>query len=194
MTKMEFMKSLEKNIYKLNIEQKKDILFDIEEHFNIAIQNGRDEQEVCQSLGSPKAMAAQYVVNSAIDKAESTLSIKNLSKAIGAVVGLGFFNLIFALAPIICIFAFVFSVLAIGVSFIFAGGLASFLALFFPLTQSVVNFGTHPVVVFFGGLVILNIGVLIYINCKGLFLKSCQLLVKYLRWNVKIIAGGKNNE
>ncbi|MGP1410873.1 MAG: DUF1700 domain-containing protein [Peptoanaerobacter stomatis] len=38
-----------------------DILSDYEEHFNIAMENGKSEEDICSELGSPELIAKEYI-------------------------------------------------------------------------------------------------------------------------------------
>ncbi len=71
--------------------ERKDVLYDYQEHIQIAVENGLDEEKVIESLGTPETIAKQYRVKKYIDKAEATGSTTSVFRAILATVGLGFF-------------------------------------------------------------------------------------------------------
>ncbi len=99
MQREEFISRLEKLLRGLPEAERKDIIYDYDEHIRIAVENGLEEEKVIQSLGSPQSIAKQYRVKKYIDKAEETGSTTSVFRAILATVGLGFFNLVFILGP-----------------------------------------------------------------------------------------------
>jgi len=99
MNKKEFLGRLSELIKDIPEEEKKDILFDYEEHFRIGLEKGRKEEEIAASLGDPKIIAKQSRASCILREAEKTTSVNNIMRAIFAAVGLGFFNLVIVLGP-----------------------------------------------------------------------------------------------
>jgi len=60
MTKNQYFKELKKQLKFYSVKESEDILKDYEEHFNEALINGKTEEEICKSLGSPENVAKQY--------------------------------------------------------------------------------------------------------------------------------------
>ncbi|KAA9219223.1 MULTISPECIES: DUF1700 domain-containing protein [Aerococcus] len=63
MKKEEFFDLLRFYLHKLPQSVVNDILSDYQEHFQIAQNQGKAEEEICQELGSPKQIAKEYLEN-----------------------------------------------------------------------------------------------------------------------------------
>ncbi|MCY3025320.1 DUF1700 domain-containing protein [Aerococcus loyolae] len=63
MKKEEFIDLLRFYLHKLPNSVINDILSDYQEHFQIALNQGKSEEEICQELGSPKQIAKEYLAN-----------------------------------------------------------------------------------------------------------------------------------
>jgi HAAS domain-containing protein len=70
MNKKEFMQKLKDSLIGLNQTDKREVLLDYEEHFMDGKNQGRTEEEICQSLGDPKEIAKEI-------KSQSQLSAPN---------------------------------------------------------------------------------------------------------------------
>jgi uncharacterized membrane protein len=99
MNKAEFMKTLEQLLGRLPEAERKEVLYDYEEHFQNGLADGKTETDIIRALGDPRMIAKQYVANESIKRAESHNFFSNIANAVLATVGLGFFNLIFVLGP-----------------------------------------------------------------------------------------------
>jgi uncharacterized membrane protein len=60
MTKVDFITRLNRAIDVLPYEDRKEILADYEEHFRVGFDNGKTESEICETLGVPEELAADY--------------------------------------------------------------------------------------------------------------------------------------
>lgn len=100
MTKDQFIHQLEIEIKKLPDAERQDILQDYREYFDIAVQEGKKEEEVSSALGSPRKLAKELLAQYHMGQAEDSATAGNLLRAIFAVISLGFFNLIFVLAVV----------------------------------------------------------------------------------------------
>lgn len=110
MNKNEFINKLDSSLKGISYEDRKEIIFDYEEHFSIGIQQGKTEEEIAAALGDPILLAKQFRKEYFIEKAEKNKSAGNIMKAVFASVGLGFLNLL--LMPIfIAVAAVLFSLL-----------------------------------------------------------------------------------
>ena len=61
MSKEQFLKELSSHLRKLPDEERKDILFDYEEHFQFGIEEEKTESEIIKGLGSPKVIAKELL-------------------------------------------------------------------------------------------------------------------------------------
>src|SRR3972149_12087185 len=108
MNKKDFINKLSSCLGGIPVEERQDVINDFEEHFKEAMAEGRTEEEIADSLGDPKALANQFKANILVSKAEKTTSAINITTAVLATLGLGFFNLVFVLGPFIGIVAVLF--------------------------------------------------------------------------------------
>jgi uncharacterized membrane protein len=93
MNKNEFISKLDYSLKGINYEDKKEIIYDYEEHFTIGIEQGKSEEDIAAALGDPRMIAKQFRNGYLIEKAEKAKSPRNLASAIFASVGVGFLNL-----------------------------------------------------------------------------------------------------
>jgi uncharacterized membrane protein len=186
--KKEFFKELKSRLKNLSKEDREEILEDYEEHFNIGLKKGRTEAKLIKSLGSPKAIAKQESANLLIKKAEEKASFSNVTRAILAIIGLGFFNLVFVSGIFFGLIGVLIGVYAITISFVVTGIFLIFAPLI-PAFTNLLAFGITSLATIFAGIGCLCIGLLMlmgsYYTSKGFF----SLVIKYLKLNIKIIRG-----
>lgn len=68
MNKEEFLKTLESYLRDFTSDERRDILYDYEEHFRIGQESGKTEQELIEELGDPSIIADQYKCNDNFEK------------------------------------------------------------------------------------------------------------------------------
>ena len=192
MNKKEFLGRLSELIEDISEEEKKDILFDYEEHFRIGLEKGRKEEEIAASLGDPKVIAKQSRASCILKKAEKTTSINNIMRAIFAAVGLGFFNLVIVLGPaigligiLVALFATSFAITVSGAAVLFGTILGPLFVfdVYIPLTSSV----TIPL-----GIGLTSLGLLFIIGVSYLAKFFYKLSIGYLKMNLQIITNRRN--
>lgn len=103
MTKDEFLNKLNEALRGLSLNERQDILQDYQEHFVIGLEEGKTEAEIAERLGSPNSIAKELLASYHIERVEQSFTAGNIIRAIWAVIGLGFFNLIIVLGPFIAI-------------------------------------------------------------------------------------------
>ncbi len=182
MNKKEFMEKLDKALAGIPKDEKKEVMRDYEELFSIGSEKGRTEEEIAKSLGDPSSIAKSIKAEYSITKAKREPSIKNIFRATITVAGLGLFNLIFVLIPLIIAVVLLFAAYIVAAVFI----AVPFLMLVYPASVTILS-GDTPIWMVGIGLHIIGdvlLVVLIYIT-KGFY----KLILTYLRMNVKIIRG-----
>src|SRR4030042_5386490 len=112
MNKKDFISKLSTYLGGIPVEERQDVINDFEEHFKEGMAEGRTEEEMADSLGDPKALANQFKANILVSKAEKTTSAINITRAVLATLGLGFFNFIFVLGPFVALASVVISLFA----------------------------------------------------------------------------------
>jgi uncharacterized membrane protein len=192
MNKEEFLGKLSELIKDIPEEEKKDILFDYEEHFRIGLEKGRKEEEIAASLGDPKVIAKQSRASCILREAEKTTSINNIVRAIFAAVGLGFFNLVIVLGPaigligiLVALFAASFAITVSGAAVLFGTILGPLFVfdVYIPLTSTV----SIPL-----GIGLTSLGLLFIIGVSYLAKFFYKLSIGYLKMNLQIITNRRN--
>jgi len=56
MNKKQFIDIISGNLHGISKEEKNEIVSSFNEHFEIGIENGRQEDEIAESLGNPKIL------------------------------------------------------------------------------------------------------------------------------------------
>jgi uncharacterized membrane protein len=192
MKKVEFMKTMEQYLSKLEEKDREEVLYDYEEHFQNGLADGKTEADIIRALGDPQMIAKQYIASESIKKAQNHNSFGNIANAVLATIGLGFFNLIVVLGPFLAVlgilFAFYFSSILISVISITAG----VAALLQPVFPEFIRIDLHPVPACFLSIGFACFGALWLIGNWQLTKLLYQGTLRYLKWNVDIVARRSN--
>ena len=186
MNKNQFLSKLDASLKRLPANEREDILQDFEEHFSIGIQEGKTEEEIATQLGSPQLIAKDMTATYHLDKVETTASIGNIMRAVWATIGLGFFNLVIVLGPFIALIAIIFAGWICGISFIASPVMVLINTVIFPDTFELFNL--------FISFALSGLGLFIVIGMYFATRAITQGFIRYLRFNVKLVKGGLNNE
>ncbi|MBP0724987.1 DUF1700 domain-containing protein [Bacillus sp. RG28] len=182
MNKEKFLKQLNLSLKKLSSNERHDILQDYEEHFAIGLEEGKTEEEIASSLGSPTQIAKELLASYHLEKVEATVTTGNIIRAVWAVIGLGFFNLVIVLGPFLALLALLLSGWVMGIGFVLAPLLV--------LIDAVVNFGTFEFFSLFISLALCGIGLFILIGMLPVTKSVVNGFVRYLKYNASIVKGG----
>lgn len=186
MNKEQFLKTLSSHLKKLPADERRDILQDFEEHFTFGLEEGKQEQEVAASLGSPDKIAKELLASHHLEKVEATATTGNIIRAVWAVIGLGFFNLVIVLGPFIVLAAIVFSGWAVAAAFVLSPVLVFVNLVIFPETFMFFDL--------FFSLGLSGLGLFVVI---GMFFVTRWLtkgFVRYLEFNVQLVKGGMKRD
>jgi uncharacterized membrane protein len=187
MNKKDFINKLSVNLHGIPGDEKKDILNDFEEHFNEGLLAGRTEEEISQSLGDPKIIARQLKAAIQVNKAQKNVSALNITKAVFATIGIGFFNLIFVLGPFIAIIFTLVALFICAVAF-GAGGVAGFLtSIFEPIFPQNIVLNINPVAAVFMSIAVTCFGVLFFIGDIYLAKLLYRNFLNYIKVNIRLI-------
>lgn len=186
MTKAQFLKQLERALNRLPTSERKDILYDYEEHIRSAMEQGVGEEEAILALGNPRALAKELLASYLIDKAETSRSIGNVLRAVLATIGLGFFNLVVVLGPFLGIVGFLVGLFGASIGLI-AGPIAGLIGM---VTGHVAYGMVSPLQATFLLLGIDGIGFLLLALSLLIAKFMTGLTLRYLRLNLRIIQGG----
>jgi len=194
MNKKEFLGRLSELIKDIPEEEKKDILFDYEEHFRIGLEKGRKEEEIAASLGDPKVIAKQSRASCILKKAEKTASVNNIMRAIFAAVGLGFFNLVIVLGPAIGLIGILVALFAVAFAITISGVAVLFGTLMGPVFAWNIYIPFAAVVSIPLGIGLTALGILSIIGAFYLTKFFYKLSISYLKINLQIITNRRNRE
>ncbi len=193
MNKKTFINTLEANLNGINYDDKKDIIYDYEEHFRMGKESGKTEEDIATSLGDPKILAKQFKASYMIEKAKTNTSTHNIFSAILAVLALGFFNLIFVLGPFIALAAVLLVLYILAIVVIITGVcvlFASIISPFYGFWES----ASLPIVGLFASIGTTALGFLFFIGDCYIAKYFYRGTLKYLKWNLNIIKGQEDNK
>ena len=202
MNKDEYLKELRKLLRKLPKEDREDIISDYEEHFTIGMEKGRTEEEISNALGNPKTLARQIKSDQMVKKAEDKPSLGSIIEAILAIMGLGLFNLIFVAVPVLVVVAIIITLFVLGFVMIFGGiywVLFPLLSFIFPKIflspATVPNSSVFMNNLFniMGGFAVTIGGVLLVAAMVYVSKWFYELMIRYLKLNLRIIKGRKRD-
>ena len=94
MNKEQFLNQLRRSLSGIPEQEKKEILYDYEEHFRSGLENGQEEEEIAGSLGNPRVLGKTYRIESLLDEEKGGQRASNILRAVFASLSLGFFNVI----------------------------------------------------------------------------------------------------
>ena len=190
MTKDEFLKELEKELNFLTDLERREVLEDQDEFIREAISQGRSEEEVIKSLGTPKSFAEavrlEHRVKRIEDAPDTWSSVRESLTATGVLFGLMPLSLLLLFGPGLVILSFLFSWFTVSVSILIPASLFFFLSFF----VFFFGFGVFE----FLGVFFLSLGFLLGSLASLALLFSLvkfvvDLFVRYLKWNVGLVKG-----
>lgn len=190
MNKEEYLKKLSKLIKKVPVDEKKDLIWDYEEHFRIGMENGRTEEEISRALGDPKNVAKQIKADYMVKKAEDKPSPTSIIEALAAVAGLGLFN-IFVAVPSLFLAVVIISLVLAGSAVIVIGiliTLSPLLHVFLPnFVYLPVDKGLSTVIWVLFGIALTVVGTIFVLIMSYAANKLYQMVIKLLKSNLEDI-------
>ncbi len=188
MKKHEFMSQLDAALGDVSPEDRKEILYDYQEHFSIGLSQGKSEDEISAHLGDPIFIGRQYKAEHFIRHAESNKSMGNMMKAILAALSLGFFNLIFIIPIFFGLLGILIGLYAAAIGIAVSGVgvfLASAVGPVFPQWISIPDINIGILVFISFGL--MSGGALFFIFDIFISKFFYQITIKYVRANINAI-------
>ncbi|WP_110926544.1 DUF1700 domain-containing protein [Bacillus massiliglaciei] len=186
MKKDNFLQQLDQSLRILPASERADILQDYEEHFTLGREEGKSEDEIAAALGSPVQIAKELLADYHLEKVTSRTTAGNVFRAIWAVIGLGFFNLVIVLGPAIALASLIFSGWVAGISFVVSPLLVLLDAITHPQAFEFFNLFVSLAICGIGYFIILGMIFLTKLIVKG--------FVRYLQFNVNLVKGGLKHE
>lgn len=203
MERNHFLRKLDELLARVPEKDRKEMLYDYEEHFSVGLANGKTEAEIVSELGDPYVIARDLLTDYRQMRVEQSNSIEfermqqdqiifhadkksSPSQTVNstiAAIGLGFFNLVFVLGPLL------------GLLGAFIGLWASaFIMLISPLFTILSLFTNdidETILIFFISLIFCGLGILLSVGLSKLGKYSLKGLRSYVQFNMKIIRGEK---
>lgn len=168
-----------------------DILSDYTEHFRIGKANGRTDEELWRSLGSPDDVAREIKAMHLVRKAEDVKSCGNIFHAVIATLGLGLFNLVFVLAPFLLLLMMLLIVFVIGVMFAIFGPAAFVYSVLQLFGNPAFAIWLSPAAGVFFSIGMTSLGLLLMIGDYYLARFFYRVGIRYLKWNIGVIRGAE---
>lgn len=177
MNKEAYLSELLHGLKSLPQDEQIDIIADYREHFEQARLRGRSEQEVIIRLGNPRLIAREVLAQSRIQVACQTPSLSNVTKAVMAIVSLGLFNIVIVFLPFVA-------------SLLILAGVYGF-ALFLLISPVLLIIQHHSLSVFISDfflmLGLIGAGLLLIVGTVKVTGTYYKLVVRYLRFNLKVL-------
>ncbi|MCQ6562466.1 HAAS signaling domain-containing protein [Paenibacillus mendelii] len=181
MIKEQYLQQLWGQLSKVPEPQRRELMFDYEDHFRIAAEHGRSEEEAARELGDPQVIARELMLSYRVVEAENGGGVVRVSKAVLATVGLGFFNLIFVLGPYIALLGVLLAFWAVSVALgILAAGV---------MYEGIFGQGIPLLQASFMAMTALGIGMLAGVGTHKLTRSVFKITLKYLRFNSRVMGG-----
>ncbi len=166
-----------------------DIVSDYAEHFRIGKADGRTEEDLFRSLGSPDDVAREIRATHLVRKAEGDRSWKNILHAVLATIGLGLFYLVFVLVPFIILMVLLFVIFIVGIACAVSGPIAGVFAVLQMAGLPAFAIWQSPAAGIFFSLGITTLGLLLVIGDYYLARFFYHIGIRYLKWNIGVITG-----
>lgn len=166
-----------------------DIVSDYAEHFAIGKGNGRTDEELWRSLGSPEDVAREIRIMHLVKKAENVRSCRNIFHAAIATLGLGLFNLVFVLVPFLLLVLMLLFVFIIGVVFAVFGPVAFVSSVLQLAGIPALSIWLSPAAGIFISIGMTSLGLLLIIGDYYLARFFYHVGIQYLKWNISTITG-----
>lgn len=171
--------------------EKEEIINDYIEYFYDALESGRSEEEITESLGNPKKIAKELKADYFIKETKKNMTFKNSIRGIFAILTLSFFNLTIMIGPIIAILAIIFAVIVTGIALSGAGIICFFVGVTLLLGVPLLVLTTPPFVAIVTGLLLFSLGGMFIIFAIVLSKMTFKVFSKYIKLNINFVKGGK---
>jgi uncharacterized membrane protein len=190
MTQERFMAELARSLGRMTEAERKEILYDYEEHFRMGLADGKGEEEIARSLGNPRVLGKSFEIDALLEAPSSGAGVTAASvmRAIFASLSLTFFNVIFVLGPLLGLVGGMLGLWAAAISLPLAG----LAALLFPFAALIAPgyfslAGMNAAFIFFAGVGVAGLGVLAVIGMWRVSRLFVIMIAAYVRFNARIV-------
>jgi uncharacterized membrane protein len=193
--KNEYLNKLDLLLESLPYEERRDIMYDYEEHFKSGIEDGKTEEDIINKLGAPEIIAGQYITT--LEKASKNSNIPSDNSTVGSIVilvGLVFLDII--LIPLgIAIWALLLCFFVTGIAFVFSGIVCVIVSIFkAPIPYISIPYYSiisYPILGILTSIFVISTGSLIILGTIYLYNKYIIINYKYINWNKQIFRRNK---
>ncbi len=189
MNKTQFIEQLRKALSGIPQVEIDDIIRDQEEIIRDALAAGRTEESIITSLGNPTELArnlkAEFKIEKAQDEIKLGAKVKAMFGAVGAVLVLAPFNLIFVLGPMMAMFGILLGGWATAVAITVVCFTVALAFFFFTIVMPTGALGWVGIGFGFLGVMFLGLaglGVMYMVS-----MMVAQLILRYLKWNLNFV-------
>ena len=188
MNKEQFLSQLRRSLSGIPEQEKKEILYDYEEHFRSGLENGQAEEEMARSLGNPRVLGKSYRIESLLDKDRGGNRASNIMRAVFASLSLGFFNVIITIPLFAGLFSGLAGLWAGAVSLAVSGAAVIAGVILQPLLPAFITLsGLSIPFLIFSGIGIGALGLLSLIGMWKLSQLFFRMTARYVQFNLRII-------
>jgi uncharacterized membrane protein len=194
MTREKFLADLKRALGGMTDQERREVMYDYEEHFRMGMADGKSEEEIAKSLGSPRLLGKSYAIDALLEepKGGGGVTAASVLRALFASISLTFFNIIFVLGPflglvggMIGLWAGAVSIPLAGLGVVFSPFAAAIVPQYFSLA------GVNPAALFFAGLGVTGLGVLAVLGMWKLSRLFVLMTAAYVRFNARIVTRRK---
>jgi uncharacterized membrane protein len=194
MTRENFLSDLKRALGGMTDQERRDVMYDYEEHFRMGAAEGKSEEEIARSLGNPRMLGKSYAIDVLLEepKGGGGVTATSVLRALFASISLTFFNVIFVLGPFLGLVGGMIGLWAAAASLPLAG-LGVLLS---PVAAAIVPqyfslAGMNPAVLFFAGAGVTGLGVLAVLGMWKLSQLFVKMTAAYVRFNARIVTRRK---
>lgn len=176
-----FLQKLNSLLKKVPEHERREMLYDFEEHFQAGLVVGHTIETLAAELGDPKVIAKELIAEYRLSRAEMNRSIMNITRAVFALISLSMMNLLFLFVPFAIISSIYLSLWIVTIALVLTPILIIVFLFFFNL-----EFFLYDM---FFSIVLSSAGLLLSIGliCAGKFFY--HTILTYIKFNVKIVKG-----
>lgn len=185
MNKLTFLEELRYDLKNLSAKDREEIIQDFEEHFEIGRTEGKTDEEIIRSLGSPQQIAKDVQAAQPFEKAQINQSEQSSSYRIWPIIGLCLFNLIIILGPSIAITGVILATWIVAFSFV--------IQIFMLIIQWVTQPNSFYLFELFASITLVGSGLLLFTVANYITNTVIRIFSKYIAFNVRIMKGEKRS-
>ncbi|WP_188207750.1 DUF1700 domain-containing protein [Alkalibacillus aidingensis] len=184
MNKVEYLNELKSRLSSLPEQERDEILYDYEEHFEVALRDGKTELDIINELGSPNKVAHEILMEFSEEqngKGDQSQTSSNVARMVLLAIALIFINVTFILGPVAAVIGAYFSLYGVVITI----GVAPIIALVHLFLYGVGN----VFVILFSALFTLSLATLMTVGLIYVGKWMYIGLKKYVIFNIQVVKG-----